>query len=95
MAQELGSLGIRCIPTVHRFIADRTTEEIEIEIAGIHRKLPVKYGWIHGSVYTLKAEFEPARAVATEAGIPVREVLRIVEGQAWERMKKEPPRLPP
>jgi pyridinium-3,5-bisthiocarboxylic acid mononucleotide nickel chelatase len=88
MALELGTLGIRCIPAVHRFIADRTIEEVEIEIAGKRCMLPVKCGWMHGTVYTLKAEFEPARAFATETGVPVREVLRIVEEKAWERVRK-------
>jgi uncharacterized protein (DUF111 family) len=88
MAGELGTLGIRCIPAIHRFVADRTTEDVEIEIAGKRRKLPVKFGWMHGSVYTLKAEFEPARAFAVETGVPVREVLRIVEERAWERVRK-------
>ena len=88
MARELGTLGIRCIPAVHRFVADRTIEDVEIEIAGKRRTLPVKCGWMHGSVYTLKAEFEPAREFAAETGLPVREVLRIVEERAWERVRK-------
>jgi hypothetical protein len=88
MALELGTLGIRCIPAVHRFIADRTIEEIGIEIAGKRRKIPVKCGWMHGSVYTLKAEFEPSRDLAVETGIPVRDVVRIVEERAWHQVKK-------
>jgi uncharacterized protein (TIGR00299 family) protein len=88
MALELGTLGIRCIPAVHRFIAERTIEEVEVEIAGKRRKLPVKCGWMHGSVYTLKAEFEPARDFALELGMPVRDVLRIVEERAWKQVKK-------
>jgi len=88
MALELGTLGIRCIPAVHRFIADRTIEEIEIEIAGKRRKIPVKCGWMHGSVYTLKAEFEPSRDLAVEIGVPVRDVVRIVEERAWHQVKK-------
>lgn len=88
MALELGTLGIRCIPAVHRFIADRTIEEIEIEIAGKRRKIPVKCGWMHGSVYTLKAEFEPSRDLAIEIGVPVRDVVRIVEEHAWHQVKK-------
>jgi len=86
MARELGTLGIRCIPAVHRFIADRTIGEVEIELAGKRHKLPVKFGWMHGSVYMLKAEFEPARAAAAQAGVPVRDVLRLVEEAAWERV---------
>ncbi|HEX3000763.1 MAG TPA: nickel pincer cofactor biosynthesis protein LarC, partial [Methanoregula sp.] len=88
MATELGTLGIRCIPSVHRFIAERTVEEIEVEIAGKRRKLPVKLGWMHGSVYTLKAEFEPARGFAADLGIPVRDVLRVVEEQARKQIRK-------
>ncbi|MDP3563289.1 MAG: nickel pincer cofactor biosynthesis protein LarC, partial [Methanoregula sp.] len=30
MARELGTLGIRCIPAVHRFIAERTIEAIDV-----------------------------------------------------------------
>jgi len=84
MARELGTLGVRCIPAVHRFIAERTNGEVEVETVGKRRKLPVKYGWMHGSVYTLKAEFGPARDFAAEIGVPVRDVLRITEEQAWK-----------
>jgi uncharacterized protein (DUF111 family) len=86
MARELGTLGIRCIPAVHRFIADRTIEEIDVEIDGKHRKLPIKCGWMHGSVYTLKAEFGPAREFAADTGMPVRDVLRAVETAGWKSM---------
>ena len=86
MARELGTLGIRCIPAVHRFIAERTIEEIDVEIAAERKKMPVKCGWMNGSVYTLKAEFEPARKLADETGIPVRDVLRAVETAGWKHM---------
>jgi uncharacterized protein (DUF111 family) len=57
--------------------------------------LPVKLGWMHGSVYVLKAEYEPARHLAAETGIPVRDVLRTVEKQAWEQVKEGQVRSPP
>jgi uncharacterized protein (TIGR00299 family) protein len=88
MATELGTLGIRCIPSIHRFIAERTVEEVAVEIPGTRKTFPVKLGWMHGSVFTLKAEFEPAREFAIEAGMPVREVLRIIEEQAWKQVRK-------
>ncbi len=84
MARELGTLGIRCIPAIHRFIADRTIEPVEVEISGKRRTMPVKYGRIRGKVYTLKAEFEPARIWAAELGIPVHQVLRAIEKTAWK-----------
>ncbi len=87
MARELGTLGVRCIPAVHRFIAERTIEEIEVEISGIRRKVPVKYGWMDGCVYLVKAEFGPARDWATELNLPVRDVLRIIEDAGWKAVK--------
>jgi len=88
MARELGTLGIRCIPAIHRFIAKRTIEEVEVEIAGKHRAMPVKVGWMHGGIYSLKAEFDPARNWATELGIPLHELQRAIENAAWKSLKK-------
>ncbi len=88
MARELGTLGIRCTPAVHRFIAERTIEEIGVEITGQKRKMPVKCGWMNGGCYTIKAEFDPARDWAAQLGIPVRDVLRTIEDTAWDRLKK-------
>jgi uncharacterized protein (DUF111 family) len=88
MARELGTLGIRCTPAIHRFIADRTIEMVELEIGGKQRRLPVKLGLMHGSVYMIKAEFGPASEVAAETGVPAREVIRIVEERAWAQRKK-------
>jgi pyridinium-3,5-bisthiocarboxylic acid mononucleotide nickel chelatase len=86
MAQELGTLGVRCIPAIHRFIAERTVEEVDVEIAGQRKKMPVKCGWMHGRIYILKAEFDPAQSWAKELDIPVREVLRAVEDAGWKSM---------
>jgi uncharacterized protein (TIGR00299 family) protein len=88
MAQELGTFGIRCIPAVHRFIAERTIEHVEVEIAGKHRTMPVKIGWMRGEIYSLKAEFDQARDWASEIGIPVRDVLCSIEEAAWNSVKK-------
>ena len=88
MARELGTLGIRCIPAVHRFIAERTIEYVDVEIAGKHRTIAVKCGWMHGEIYSLKAEFDQARDWATELGIPVREILRAIEDAGWKSVKK-------
>jgi hypothetical protein len=88
MARELGTLGVRCIPAVHRFIAERTIEYVDVEIAGKHRSMAVKYGWMHGEIYSLKAEFDQAREWATDLGIPVCKVLRAVEHAGWKSIKK-------
>ncbi|MCK9590666.1 MAG: nickel pincer cofactor biosynthesis protein LarC [Methanoregula sp.] len=91
MARELGTLGIRCFPAVHRFIAERTVEQVEVEISGNRRTMPVKYGWIRGEIYSLKAEFDQARAWAAELGIPVVVVLRAIEKAGWKSAGKPGP----
>jgi hypothetical protein len=78
MAQEFGTLGVRCIPAVHRFIADRTSGTVDVTIAGHTKSIPVKYGWIEGRCYTAKPEFDAAKEWAGELGLPVREVLRAI-----------------
>ncbi|MFA5347644.1 MAG: nickel pincer cofactor biosynthesis protein LarC [Methanoregula sp.] len=88
MARELGTLGIRCIPAVHRFIAERTIKQVDVEIAGKRRAMPVKIGWMQGAIYSLKAEFDPARAWASETGIPLRDVLCAIEKAGWKSLKK-------
>jgi len=87
MARELGSLGIRCTPAVHRFIAVRTLIEIAVTINGQTRSLPVKCGWMHGAIYTLKAEFDPARDWACELNLPVKDVLQAIEDAGWKNAK--------
>ncbi|HVP95658.1 nickel pincer cofactor biosynthesis protein LarC [Methanoregula sp.] len=78
MACELGTLGVRCIPAVHRFVADRTTGTVEVTIAGHTKSIPVKYGWMDGRCYTAKPEFDAAKDWAAELGLPVREVLMAI-----------------
>ena len=87
MARELGTLGIRCTPAVHRFVAERTRMEIPVTISGQTRTVPLKCGWMHGSVCTLKAEFDPARDWAAELDVPVRDVLRAIEDAGWNAVK--------
>ena len=89
MARELGTLGVRRIPVVHRFVAERTITDVEVEIAGHKKRLPVKCGWVDGRVYTLKAEFDTARDWAAELDLPVRDVLRAIEAAAWNQVREK------
>ncbi len=84
MASELGTLGVRCTPSVHRFIARRTIERVRFDIRGATIEVPVKCGWIGERCYTLKAEFDETRTHAEKLGIPVRELVRQIEQRAWE-----------
>ena len=88
MAAELGTLGIRCIPAVHRFAAERSVREIPVTIRGIERVLHVKCGLLNGEVFSLKAEYDEISTLAQETGIPLRELARIIESRAWSIIGK-------
>ena len=71
MASELGTLGVRCIPSLHRFIARRTIEMVRLDIRGTSIEVPVKCGWMGDRCYTIKAEFDAARTQADKLDLPV------------------------
>lgn len=82
MARELGTLGIRCIPMVHRAVAERTIEPVTVTIRGKETTIDVKCGWCEGKIVSFKAEYEQAAACARETGLPFREVAGTVEAAA-------------
>jgi len=87
LSRELGTLGIRCLPSVHRFIAGRTVEEVAIDIRGTRYSLRVKVGWDGSFPSSLKVEFEDARSCAEAEGIPLREVMRLAEEAGWRMIR--------
>lgn len=91
MAEELGTLGIRCLPAIHRFVADRTAGTMEVTIGGHTRSIPVKYGFMDGHCYTAKPEFDAANAWAKELDLPVREVLRAITDALGKKTGTERP----
>ncbi len=82
MAAELGTLGIRCIPMIHRAVAERTVEAVMVTISGREFAIDVKCGWSGGEITSFKAEHEQAAACARDMGIPLREVTGTVEAAA-------------
>lgn len=88
MARETGTLGVRCMPSVHRFVAERFQQLVEAEIGGDRRKIAVKFGKIGDRVFSIKAEFDQVREWAEDLDMPVREVKEIVENVAWNLLGK-------
>ena len=89
LAEELGTLGIRVIPSVHRLILGRRLMRVKVTIRGETREVEVKVGTIGGRVSSVKPEFDQARTWAEETGVPVREILRRVEEEAWQIISRE------
>ncbi|EJG06346.1 protein of unknown function DUF111 [Methanofollis liminatans DSM 4140] len=89
LARELGTLGVRCIPSVHRLTTERRIERVAAEVAGVRREVAVKVAAIEGEVFSVKAESDEVRAWAEDLGVPVRHVARIVEAAAWRDLGGE------
>ncbi|MBP1928756.1 uncharacterized protein (TIGR00299 family) protein [Methanolinea mesophila] len=89
LAAELGTLGVRCIPSVHRFVADREFRKVTVEAFGQQRAITVKLGLLEGKIFSLKAEYDELAAWADELGVPVRELALIVEDSARAAFREE------
>lgn len=87
LARELGTLGVRCIPSVHRSVLERRLMRVTAEVAGERHEVTVKVGYIGDVVSSVKAESDEVRAIASAAGVPVRTVARIVEDAAWKDLE--------
>ncbi|MDX1745004.1 MAG: nickel pincer cofactor biosynthesis protein LarC [Halobacteriales archaeon] len=80
LAEETGTLGIREGAATHRWIADRKTTSVSIDIEGESYRLAVKVAMDgQGTVYDVSAEYDDAKAVAAETGLPIRTVMRRAE----------------
>lgn len=84
MMKETGTLGIRVIPTAHRFVADRRMDSVDIHLKGENFTSAVKIAQDKtGEVLHISAEYEDCRKIADKVGLPLKEVIRRVEEEAW------------
>ena len=81
---ETGSLGVRVMQVKQRFIADREEKKVKVRIKGVEKEVGVKIGRdAKGNLLNVAAEFEDAKRVANELKIPLKEVIKIVEGTCY------------
>lgn len=73
--KETGTLGIRTFPQVHRSILDRKIIPLEVDING-KRKIRFKLGLMGSQIVNARVEYEDARRVADETGIPLKDVMK-------------------
>ncbi|MGC9435741.1 MAG: nickel pincer cofactor biosynthesis protein LarC [Methanomicrobiales archaeon] len=90
MARELGSLGIRSVPLVHRFVADREMVDVEVAVDGASCTLPVKVGSIGREVISVKAEHDAVSRCARDHRIPARTLARRAEEAARRILEEHP-----
>lgn len=82
--RETGTLGIRVIPTKHRYTADRRMENVRVHIRGKAYNMPVKIAEDRsGEILHISAEYEDCKRVAKEWDLPLKDIIRKVEEEAW------------
>ncbi|HJJ42117.1 MAG TPA: nickel pincer cofactor biosynthesis protein LarC [Methanocorpusculum sp.] len=84
LAKETGSLGIRCMPMIHRFAADRVISKESAEINGTVYTADVKSAYENGIAYSKKAEFDDCKVISEKSGVPLKDVKRMFEEKAWK-----------
>jgi len=77
---ETGTLGVRIFPQVHRGVLERRVMEVEVDIKG-RRMARFKVGLLGSRVVNARIEYEDARRISLETGIPLRDVMEMAEKQ--------------
>lgn len=73
--RETGTLGVRVIPYVHRNITSRKIIPVQVDINGKTVEIMIKVGMIGNEIISVKPEYEDARKVSEESGIPLKDVM--------------------
>lgn len=81
--QETGTLGVRILPIAHRLIALRKKKRVKIKIGGKTYGASVKIAYDkEGEILNIASEFGDAKRIATLSGIPVKDVISIIQEEA-------------
>ncbi|WP_462273625.1 nickel pincer cofactor biosynthesis protein LarC [Methanohalophilus sp.] len=84
--EETGSLGIRTIPTKHRYIADRKMGTVELEINDTPYQIAIKIACTPDSgILHISAEYDDCKEVSKITGIAVREIIRKAQTKARDK----------
>lgn len=73
--KEVGTLGIRIMPNLHRGLAKREFVKKEVGINGKTFEATYKIGYVNGEVISSRIEFEDAKKIASETGIPLKDII--------------------
>lgn len=73
--REVGTLGIRIAPHLHRGLAKREFVKKELEIDSKKFEATYKIGYVDGEVISSRMEFEDAKKIAIETGIPLKDII--------------------
>ena len=77
--RETGTLGVRFLPYSHRSTVSRKIVPVEVDICGMKKTIRIKVGLIGEDIVSSKTEYEDAKKVSIETGIPVKDVMAMAE----------------
>ncbi|HUI39331.1 MAG TPA: nickel pincer cofactor biosynthesis protein LarC [Methanothrix sp.] len=86
--RETGTLGVRVFPSLHRYVAQRDTRQVAVEIDGSIHHAQVKVSRLEGAILSIKPEYEDSLRIARVTGLPLRVVIRKVEEEGWRAMER-------
>ncbi|MCP8307318.1 MAG: nickel pincer cofactor biosynthesis protein LarC [archaeon] len=89
LMEETGTLGVRIIPC-KRHILLRDFFDVKIKLDGIEKTIRIKIAKDgKGKIVRIKPEYEDAKKIADELGLPLREILVLAEERARATLFKE------
>ena len=78
MFKEIGTLGIRIAPNLHRGIAKREFIKKSVEINGERFDVTFKVAYVNGEIISNRPEYEDLLKIANKTNIPLIEVKKII-----------------
>jgi len=82
LIEETGSLGVRILPCERRILA-RKLFTVDVRIGDFKEKVLVKVATdAKGKVIQIKPEYDDSKKISEKTGIPLRDVLKIIEEEA-------------
>lgn len=78
MFKEIGTLGIRIAPNIHRGIAKREFVKKEVEVANETFEVTFKVGYFNNQIISKRPEFEDIKKISEKTNLPLKEVNSIV-----------------
>ena len=87
--RETGTLGVRIIPYVHRNKTSRKIIPVKVDINGKMVEIQMKIGMIGNEVISIQPEFEDARKVSEDTGIPLKDVMNAANIAFNEKSQKQ------
>ena len=84
--KETGTLGIRVLTARHRFTALRRMDSVSFDLRDQTFETAVKIATDgSGALLHVSAEYEDCRKISQTTGLPLKEVIRKAESEAWKR----------